>query len=61
MGRGWSKSLTIGNAIGVASFIKQKESAIKKRVFTDEELREMGERTIDLLNQAIDAGDKEKA
>lgn len=34
---------------------------MKKRVFTNEELREMGERTIDLLNQAIDAGDKEKA
>lgn len=31
------------------------------RVFTDEELREMGERTVDLLTQAIEDGDKERA
>jgi hypothetical protein len=31
------------------------------RIFTDEELKEMGARTLDLLNQAIDAGDKDKA
>ena len=30
------------------------------RVFTDEELEEMGTLTLDLLNQAIEAGDKEK-
>ncbi len=33
----------------------------KKRVFTDEELKEMGARTLDLVMEAIDAGDKEKA
>jgi hypothetical protein len=33
----------------------------KKRVFTDEELQEMGTRTLDLVMAAIDAGDKEKA
>jgi hypothetical protein len=32
-----------------------------KRVFTDEELREMSTRTIDLVIEAIDAGDKERA
>ena len=31
------------------------------RVFTDEELEEMGALTLDSLNQAIEAGDKEKA
>jgi hypothetical protein len=33
----------------------------KKRIFTDEELREMGTRTLDLLLEAIEAGNKEKA
>ncbi len=33
----------------------------KKRVFTDRELDEMGTRTLDLVQAAIDAGDKEKA
>jgi hypothetical protein len=33
----------------------------KKRVFTDKELKEMGTRTLDLVLEAIDAGDKEKA
>ena len=32
-----------------------------KRVFTDEELEEMGERTLDLLTSAIEEGDKERA
>ena len=32
-----------------------------KRIFTDEELEEMGKRTLDVLKEAIDAGDKEKA
>lgn len=32
-----------------------------KRVFTDEELEEMGKRTLDLLLEAIDSGDKAKA
>jgi hypothetical protein len=32
-----------------------------KRVFTDKELKEMGTRTLDLVMEAIDAGDKEKA
>jgi len=32
-----------------------------KRIFTDEELKSMGTRTLDLLLGAIDAGDKEKA
>ena len=32
-----------------------------KRVFTDEELKEMGTRTLDLVIKAIDAGNKEKA
>ena len=32
-----------------------------KRVFTDKELEEMGKRTLDLLREAIDSGDKEKA
>ena len=32
-----------------------------KRVFTDAELEEMGRRTLDVLTEAIDAGDKEKA
>jgi hypothetical protein len=32
-----------------------------KRVFTDEELREMSTRTLDLVIEAIDAGDKERA
>lgn len=31
------------------------------RVFTDEELKQMGQKTLDLLNAAIDSGDKEKA
>lgn len=31
------------------------------RIFTDEELQEMGARTLDLLYEAIDAGDREKA
>lgn len=31
------------------------------RVFTDEELRLLGERTLDLLSAAIDSGDREKA
>jgi hypothetical protein len=33
----------------------------KKRVFTDQELKEMGTRTLDLVIEAIDAGDKDKA
>ena len=32
-----------------------------KRIFTDEELKEMGTRTLDLIIEAIDAGDKNKA
>ncbi len=32
-----------------------------KKVFTDKELKEMGTRTLDLVIQAIDSGDKEKA
>jgi len=32
-----------------------------KRVFTDEELEEMGTRTLDLVLETIDSGDKEKA
>jgi len=31
------------------------------RVFTDEELQEMGARTVDLIDQAIEAGETEKA
>ena len=31
------------------------------RVFTQEELEEMGKRTVDLLTEAIEAGDKERA
>ena len=31
------------------------------RVFTDAELEEMGKRTVDLICEAVDAGDKEKA
>ena len=33
----------------------------KKRVFTDKELKEMGRRTLDLVLEAIEAGNKEKA
>ena len=33
----------------------------KNRIFTREELKELGERTLDLICEAIDAGDKEKA
>ncbi len=33
----------------------------KKRIFTDKELEEMGTRTLDLVFEAIDAGDKKKA
>ena len=33
----------------------------KKRVFTEAELTEMGRRTIDLLTEAIEAGEKERA
>lgn len=33
----------------------------EKRIFTDQELEEMGARTLDLLLAAIDAGDKEGA
>ena len=33
----------------------------KNRIFTDEELSEMSTRTLDLVLEAIDAGDKEKA
>jgi hypothetical protein len=33
----------------------------KKRIFTDKELKEMGTRTLDLILEAIDAGDKDKA
>jgi hypothetical protein len=32
-----------------------------KRVFTDEELKEMGTRTLDLVCEAVEAGNKEKA
>lgn len=32
-----------------------------KRVFTDQELEDMGKRTLDLLLEAIDSGDKERA
>ncbi len=32
-----------------------------QRIFTDEELREMGKRTLDKVKDAIDAGDREKA
>jgi hypothetical protein len=32
-----------------------------RRIFTDRELQEMGKRTLDLVLEAIDAGDKEKA
>ena len=32
-----------------------------ERIFTDEELREMGTPTLDLVIEAIDAGDKDKA
>jgi len=32
-----------------------------KRVFTDEELKEMGTRTLDLVHEAIEAGNKDKA
>jgi hypothetical protein len=32
-----------------------------KRIFTDQELREMGTRTLDLVIEAIDAGNKDKA
>jgi hypothetical protein len=31
------------------------------RIFTDSELEEMGKQTVDLVKQAIDAGDREKA
>ena len=34
---------------------------MSNRVFTDEELKEMGALTLDLLNHAIEAGDKEEA
>jgi hypothetical protein len=34
---------------------------MKKRVFSEEELDEMGTRTLDLLTDAIEAGEKEKA
>jgi len=33
----------------------------KKRIFTDKELKEMGGRTLDLVLEAIEAGNKEKA
>ena len=33
----------------------------KNRVFTDEELKEMGRRTLDVLLEAIDTDNKEKA
>ena len=33
----------------------------KNRVFTDEELKEMGTRTLDLVIEAIDSGNKDKA
>jgi hypothetical protein len=32
-----------------------------KRVFTEDELKELGRRTLDILCEAIDSGDKEKA
>ena len=33
----------------------------QQRIFTDQELKEMGTRTLDLVFEAIDAGDKDKA
>jgi hypothetical protein len=33
----------------------------KNRIFTDEELKAMGTRTLDVVKEAIDAGDKDKA
>jgi hypothetical protein len=33
----------------------------KKRIFTDKELKDMGTRTLDLVLEAIEAGDKAKA
>ena len=38
-----------------------KASMENKRIFTDQELQEMGTRTLDLVYKAIDEGDKEKA
>jgi hypothetical protein len=40
---------------------QRKEMAMTNRVFTDKELEELGALTSDLLNEAIDSGDKEKA
>ena len=40
---------------------KEGDPMLKKRVFTDEEMEEMGALPLDLLNNAIEAGDKEKA
>jgi hypothetical protein len=34
---------------------------VKKRLFTEQELKDMGTRTLDLLLETIDAGDREKA
>jgi hypothetical protein len=36
-------------------------SAMKKRIFSEEELDEMGKRTLDLLTDAIEAGEMERA
>ena len=33
----------------------------QERIFTEEELEEMGARTVDLIERAIDLGDNEKA
>jgi hypothetical protein len=38
--------------------VKQEGDVAKNRIFTDKELEEMGRRTLDVLLEAIDAGDK---
>ena len=33
----------------------------EKRIFTDDELKEMGTPTLDLIKKAVDSGEKERA
>jgi hypothetical protein len=49
------------NVRALLGLCKEVASITEKRVFADQELKEMGARTLDLVLEAIDAGDKDRA
>jgi len=56
-----TKKGSLENRTGKLKRKENKEAMSQKRVFTDEELKAMEIRTLDLLHETIDSGDKEKA